>query len=164
VAHAPSSSTPVFATQAIAEIEAPEAGGFAGLLELFEQNYIALMRLAPGLATAVEGAEVEVFCPPGQAQLRVLTRERHTLDLRLGFALVSPGGLDRGDAFWLEIRVYLDARCAEPADPSGHWVRRLSGRHACSVTEQRWRANQALARLLRFFEQRRLRFALVEWA
>jgi len=154
----------VFATRTLNEIEAPEAGGFAGLLELFEQNYISLMRLAPGLATAAQGAEVEVVCPPGQAQLRVLARERHTLDVQLGFAVEVCNGVDRGDAFWLEIRVYLDARCAEPVDSCGHWVRRLAGRQACSVTEQRWRANQALARLLRVFEQRHLRIALVELA
>jgi hypothetical protein len=86
---------------------ASQPRSFAALMELYEDNYIALRRLCPPLGE-LDG--LHVSCPDGvpPLYLRVLERTRYTTTIELS----QPIG-DVGRTPTLSVRVYQDARQAE---------------------------------------------------
>jgi hypothetical protein len=85
-------------------------GTFAGLMDLYERNYIGIRRLIPLMPPATTR---EISSVPGglSLYLEVLERFRYTSELVLTYHFVRGGGVVAEPD--LRIRVYHDARLAE---------------------------------------------------
>ncbi len=123
-------------------------GTFAGLMDLYERNYMLVRRLSPMLPAApchtiskVEGGL--------DLHLSVLERHRYTTDLRLTYEF-SRGCQNRQEPN-LSIRVYHDARVAEVL--AAH-LRHRPPFHFPSEghvdLSSRWRANRFLFKWLSY--------------
>jgi uncharacterized protein YqiB (DUF1249 family) len=86
------------------------AGTFAGLMDLYERNYIGVRRLIPTMPAA--GTALQ-SCPPGALtlHLEVIDRFPYTTELALTYYFVKSGRVTAEPE--LRIRVYNDARQAE---------------------------------------------------
>ncbi len=91
------------------------AGTFAGLMDLYERNYISIRRLVPVMPPA---KTCLVSQAPGglDLHLKVIERFRYTTELSLTYYFARPEGCVAEPD--LCIRVYHDARLAEVM--SGH--------------------------------------------
>ncbi len=85
-------------------------GTFAGLMDLYERNYIGIRRLIPLMPPAMT---CQVSSIPGglSLYLEVLERFRYTTELVLTYHFAREGGVVAEPD--LRIRVYHDARLAE---------------------------------------------------
>ena len=120
---------------------AANARSFAGLMELYEFNYMRLRRIAPDLEVADEMISVV----PGHEDLylSVTQRCRYTTMLRLTYRF----GTDAEPVFEpdLHVKVYHDARVAE--------VQQLMSRshgpmYLANLIDQKWRMNRFLYKWL----------------
>ena len=122
------------------------AGTFAGLMDLYERNYIGLRRLAPCLPVA---PQLLLSAVPGAMPLHldVVDRFRFTSDLVLTYVFKREG--EPIPEPNLHIRVYHDARQAEvTAAHLRHWPTFES--EQCSELWARWRANRFLCKWLTY--------------
>lgn len=122
------------------------AGTFAGLMDLYERNYIGLRRLAPRLPQQPMTLH---SCVPGSLNLhlRVLERHRYTTDLVLTYLF------ERDDGWHPEpnlgIRIYHDARQAEVMSAQlRHWP--VFTAEQCNALHHRWRVNRFLWKWLNY--------------
>ena len=120
---------------------AANARSFAGLMELYEQNYIRLRQIAPDLRIADE----MISSVPGHQDLflSVTRRCKYTTMLRLTYQFFEDGKpLFEPD---LHLKVYHDARVVE--------VQQLHSRthgplYLARMIEQKWRMNRFLYKWL----------------
>ena len=122
------------------------AGTFAGLMDLYERNYIGLRRLAPGLPDQPQRL---VSKAPGALllYLEILERFPYTSDLVLTYVF-ERDGLCKLEPN-LHIRMYHDARQAEvTAARLRHWP--SFDAEQCSELLARWRANRFLYKWLTY--------------
>jgi uncharacterized protein YqiB (DUF1249 family) len=119
------------------------ARSFAGLMELYEQNYLRLRNLAPDLKVADE----MISSVPGHGHqdlyLSVTQRCRYTTMLRLTYRFEDAGELLFEPD--LHLKVYHDARVIE--------VRQFTSRahgplYVADMIEQKWMMNRFLFKWL----------------
>ncbi|MBS3785657.1 MAG: DUF1249 domain-containing protein [Gammaproteobacteria bacterium] len=134
----------------IRDSESPSGCSFAGLMELYENNYIFLRRLIPQLD---HGDDVMVSSISHGPDLHLAIEERcaytTTLALTHQFAeVLAPETLPN-----LRLRIYHDARVAEvmphsaPEGFAGGSIRPTSG---MGTLAWRWQVNRFLQRWLRY--------------
>jgi uncharacterized protein YqiB (DUF1249 family) len=112
-------------------------GTFAGLMDLYERNYIGIRRLVPVLPPAHTPCVSQV--PGGLSlHLQVLDAFRYTTELSLTYYFRrEQSNVAEPD---LRIRIYHDARLAEVM------AAQLRQRPEFQVTEQEWQQTPLLAR------------------
>lgn len=118
------------------------AGTFAGLMDLYERNYINLRRLAPSLPLQPQRLISRV---PDALPLHLVICERfaYTSDLILTYEFADKTEPD------IHIRMYHDARQAEViAAHLRHWPD--FDKEHCSEIWLRWRANRFLYKWLTY--------------
>ena len=132
------------------------AGTFAGLMDLYERNYIGLRRLVPCWPEAPQ----ELLSTAGGAlplHLEISDRFPFTSDLVLTYVFEREG--KRKHEPNLHIRVYHDARQAEvTAAHLRHWP--SFDTEQCSELWLRWRANRFLYKWLMYCLHQGHRFEL----
>ncbi|MEM9172355.1 MAG: DUF1249 domain-containing protein [Pseudomonadota bacterium] len=138
---------------------------FAGLMSLYESNYLRLQRLIPELQH-IDGAAVSVVDQDLPLHLTVTERSRYTCTLhltylfdrkdegavtdRVGAALQAERWLADPD---LTLRVYFDGRLAEVMSVAAEHRHRVLRHIAASHREEldsRWRRNMMLNKWLDF--------------
>ncbi len=127
------------------------AGTFAGLMDLYERNYIGIRRLVPTIppANTLHTSHVRKGL---QLHLHVVERFAYTSELTLTYHFRKTGQLVTQPD--LRIRVYHDARLAEVMSAHmRHWpprdMDRLDDRYAAELN-QRWRINRFLFKWLNY--------------
>lgn len=121
-------------------------GSFAGLMDLYERNYMLLRRLLPNIPT-VGSVHCSKVTGAIDLHLRVLDRHPYTSDLLLTYRF--PRGEEWVAEPDLEVRVYHDARVAEVRSASlRHWPH--FDEHDETTVAGRWRANRFLYKWLRY--------------
>ena len=117
------------------------ARSFAGLMDLYEQNYLRLRNIVPDLAVADE--MISSVPAHNDLFLSVTERCKYTTMLRMTYRF------EEGDDFLLEpdlhLKVYHDARVVE--------VQQLQSRshgplYIAEMIEQKWRMNRFLYKWL----------------
>ena len=134
----------------IRDSESPAGCSFAGLMELYENNYIFLRRLIPQLD---HGDDVMVSSISHGPDLHLAIEERcpytTTLSLTHQFLLESaPETLPN-----LQLRIYHDARVAEvmpTCAPTGFAGASFKPMASRGTLAWRWQVNRFLQRWLRF--------------
>ncbi len=117
------------------------ARSFAGLMELYEQNYLRLRNLVPDLQVADE--MISVVPDHLDLYLTVTERCRYTTMLRLTYRFVE----DSNELFEpdLHLKVYHDARVVEVQ----HFQSRSRGPlYLANLIEQKWLMNRFLYKWL----------------
>jgi uncharacterized protein YqiB (DUF1249 family) len=119
---------------------------FAGLMDLYERNYIGLRRLIPLMPRDRRPLRSRV--PGGlDLHLQLLEWHRYTTDLTLTYLFERSNGL-RAEPD-LQIRIYHDARQAEVMSAHlRHWPE-FAAEH-CPGLHARWRANRFLWKWLNY--------------
>lgn len=130
-------------------LESPRPSSFAGLMELYEANYIRLRRLCGDLSSLPERS---VSRAAGALDLHLTIHERspYTTTLVLTYHLADPDGIIRPDPN-LVVKVYHDARQAEALsrDPGARlYARSIAPRGAAKSLELKWRLNRFLYKWL----------------
>jgi len=133
----------------VSTIPAPRARSFSALMELYEENFILLRRLAPSM-TSMSGQ----LCSQGRGGLplyiEVLEQDKFTTVLRMFYRLPSENGAV-SEAPNVHVRIYHDANVAEAV------AGRLGGRDCLALSRSgercldvRWRLNRFLYKWLRY--------------
>ncbi len=119
---------------------------FAGLMDLYERNYIGLRRLVPVLPRDRRPWLSRV--PNGlDLHLQLLERHRYTTDLILTYRFEKPEGVRFEPD--LQLRIYHDARQAEVM--SAHLRNRPEfAAESCARLRTRWRINRFLLKWLNY--------------
>lgn len=121
---------------------------FAGLMTLYESNFIWLRRLVPALET-LAGRHVSTVPGDCDLHLEVLSRSRYTCGLRLTYLFDDAHG-EIADPDLL-LRVYFDGRLVEArggAEEHRHeMLRRIASQHRGEL-DRRWRRNMMLNKWL----------------
>ena len=122
----------------------------AGLIRIYEANYVRLARLVPDLA-ASEGVMVSRVAGALDLYLEVIEQQRYTTSLRLTYRFAEGGGhVPEPDA---RINAYHDVRAAELVS---HCRRRKNRgvrpwiRGRMPELDRKWRMNRFLLKWLRF--------------
>ena len=122
----------------------------AGLIRIYEANYVRLARLVPDLA-ASDGVMVSRVAGALDLYLEVIEHQRYTTSLRLTYRFADGGGhVPEPDA---RINAYHDVRAAELVS---HCRRRKSRgvrpwiRGRMPELDRKWRMNRFLLKWLRF--------------
>ncbi|HXH04784.1 MAG TPA: DUF1249 domain-containing protein [Candidatus Competibacteraceae bacterium] len=125
------------------------AGTFAGLMDLYERNYIGIRRLVPELPAA--GVQRVSRVAGGlDLHLTVLERFPYTSELHLTYHFLRDGvAVAEPD---LRLRVYTDARLAEVMSAHlRHWPAFETLDHAdLSQLHARWHVNRFLFKWLNY--------------
>jgi len=120
---------------------AANARSFAGLMELYEHNYMRLRNIAPDLTVADEMISVV----PGHQDLylSITERCRYTTMLRMTYRFEEEGELLFEPD--LHLKVYHDARVVEVQQ----FISRAHGpMYIADLVEQKWRMNRFLYKWL----------------
>ena len=122
----------------------------AGLIRIYEANYVRLARLVPDLA-ASDGAMVSRVAGALDLYLEIIEHQRYTTSLRLTYRFADGSGhVPEPDA---RINAYHDVRAAELVS---HCRRRKSRgvrpwiRGRMPELDRKWRMNRFLLKWLRF--------------
>lgn len=123
-----------------------QSSTFAGLMDLYERNYIGLRRLMPRLPP-----DGRVLCSRVSGgldlHLQLLERHRYTTDLTLTYLFEKPDGPHAEPD--LQVRIYHDARQAEVMSAHlRHWPEFAA--EQCTELHVRWRANRFLWKWLNY--------------
>lgn len=116
------------------------------LMALYEQNYLNVRLLAPGLLSMSEGEHWSRLPDCLDLRLRVLERSRYTTTINLSYVF-SPGS-SRVDKPDLCVRVYHDARSAEAMSGLIHGNR--MERREVRDLRRSWALNRFLYKWLRY--------------
>jgi len=124
-------------------------GTFAGLMTLYESNYIKLRQLSSAFEWA---ADELVSSSLGDRDLHadIVRREPYTTTLRLTYWFQEPGGGLVPDPD-LVLRIYHDARLVEAVssgDSHRHAKLRELARSSSAELDRRWRMNMMLNKWL----------------
>ncbi len=116
---------------------------FAGLMELYEQNYLRLRRIAPDL----DFADEMISIAPGHLDLylSVVERCKYTTFLRMTYRFRHQDRLICEPD--LHLRIYHDARTAEAQDRLDRQHHRIRNGE---TLEEKWRLNRFLYKWLGF--------------
>ncbi len=123
---------------------------FAGLMSLYESNYLRLQRLIPEL-NRLDGYYKSRVAGDCDLHVEILERSRYTITLSLSYFFFENGKrLADPD---MKIRVYLDGQLAETLSFCGEHrhteLRRLCRIHRAQL-DSRWRRNTVLNKWLEY--------------
>ena len=141
---------------------------FAGLMTLYESNYLQLARLIPPLET-ITGAARSRVAGDLPLYLEVLERSRYTCTMRLSYLFAEDGAASgrpepeslsaaRAAGAWLadpdlHLRVYFDGRLAEVMSLATHHrhavLRDIAASHRAEL-DARWHRNTMLNKWLEY--------------
>ncbi|MFT5501342.1 MAG: hypothetical protein ACI88G_001479 [Woeseiaceae bacterium] len=123
---------------------------FAGLMSLYESNFIRLQQLIPEL-NRLDGYYRSRVAGDCDLHLEILERSRYTITLSLSYFFVDDG-VRIADPD-MKVRVYLDGRLAEAMSFCGEHrhaeFRRLTRAHRHELNA-RWRQNIVLNKWLEY--------------
>lgn len=123
---------------------------FAGLMSLYESNFIRLQQLIPEL-NRLDGYYRSRVAGDCDLHLEILERARYTITLSLSYFFVEDG--ERVADPDMKVRVYLDGRLAEAMSFCGEHrhaeFRRLTRAHRHELNA-RWRQNIVLNKWLEY--------------
>jgi uncharacterized protein YqiB (DUF1249 family) len=123
---------------------------FAGLMSLYESNFLRLQQLIPEL-NRLDGYYRSTVAGDCDLHLEILERSRYTITLSLSYFFVEDG-VRVADPD-MKIRVYLDGRLAEAMRFCGEHrhaeFRRLTRAHRHELNA-RWRQNIVLNKWLEY--------------
>ncbi len=138
----------MLATQPFIKLSGCQTRNLAGLMALYESNYLRLRRLAPDLErlgetnlSTVEGAM--------DLHLRVMERFKYTTEIILTYSFSGP--IDPILEPNVRIRVYHDAHVVEAMSATLRYLHRSNRCHRGAVPtelEKRWEVNRFLQRWL----------------
>lgn len=121
---------------------------FAGLMSLYESNYLRLLYLLPELER-LDGCYRSTVAGDCDLHIEVLERCRYTVTLSLTYYFDADGGRVADPD--LKVRAYLDGRLAEALSLGGDYrhteLRRLMQKHREEL-DTRWRRNMILNKWL----------------
>ena len=121
---------------------------FAGLMSLYESNYLRLLYLLPELER-LDGCYRSTVAGDCDLHIEVLERCRYTVTLSLTYYFDTDGGRVADPD--LIVRAYLDGRLAEALSLGGDYrhteLRRLMQKHREEL-DTRWRRNMILNKWL----------------
>ncbi|MFO7859039.1 MAG: DUF1249 domain-containing protein [Ectothiorhodospiraceae bacterium] len=136
-------------TRQLGLLETVPARTFATLMELYENNYILIRRLAPSLQ-GMAGEHVSRVSGAVDLHLQVLEQTPYTSALLLThyFRRAEADTAQPG----LQLRVYHDARVCEvlPETDVSHFNLWSGRKPPCKTLEWRWELNRFLNRWLRY--------------
>lgn len=120
-------------------------GGFVGLMDLYEGNYIKLRKLLPEVSSLVDQhlSQVEGHL---DLHLRIEERSKFTTTLYLSYAFSSPEGIQMEPN--LKIRIYHDAQLAEVMAGHLHHGRLILDNLPADALKEKWRLNRFLHKWL----------------
>lgn len=128
-------------------IPQPHPNTFAGLMELYENNYIKLKKLCGGFKTLDQNAE-STISHGMNLYLQVIERTTYTVTLNLTYQFDEKMYPDESKYPNLIIRVYFDAMQAEVMQ---RVVRRGPRHHSLDChLKSKWRDNRFLFKWLSF--------------
>jgi len=134
----------------IPHIDGLKPRGFGSLMDIYENNFILLRKLIPGM-TAWRGGAVSHVTGATDLHMLVLESCPYTTTLQLTYYFNADGESDPNPD--LIVRVYHDAQVAEVMS-CRRWERRksaLAGRgEFAAMLEDRWRLNRFLLKWLGF--------------
>lgn len=123
---------------------------FAGLMALYESNYLRLLHLIPELPR-LDGYYRSRVAGDCDLHVEILERSRYTITLSLSYFFTEHG--ERVADPDMQVRVYLDGRMAESRGFSGDHrhiaLRRLCRAHRHELNK-RWHRNVVLNKWLEF--------------
>ena len=129
---------------------------FAGLVTLYESNYLRLLSLFPGVAEFSD-ARVASIDDDLDLHIELIERSRYTVTFTLSYRFEDEELGAEVDEPGMKIRVYLDANLAEAMELSGSYVRRLLGPAAKNQYREldcRWARNSMFNKWLEFLADR----------
>jgi uncharacterized protein len=110
----------MFVRPSCSSIEAPRPRSFAGLMELYESNYMRFRRLCPGRYCVGEGV-VSRACGALDLHLTILEQSHYTSTVHLTYYLKeSASGIFPNPD--LKLRIYYDALQAEVLSCGRRWL------------------------------------------
>lgn len=130
-------------------IESPRPRSFAGLMEIYEANYMRLRKLNP-VSYAVGDHAVSKVCGGLDLHLKVLVRSSYTSTIQLTYYFSDQYGIIRPDPN-LQLRIYHDTLQAEVLNYSScgnSWLARKRSGTAADVQMGKWTANRFLYKWL----------------
>ena len=123
---------------------------FAGLMALYESNYLRLLHLIPDLQT-IDGCYRSRVAGDCDLHIDVLERCPYTVTLSLTYFFDSDEGRVADPD--MRVRAYLDGQLAESMRVSGNHqhaeLRRLFAEHTLEL-DARWRRNMVLNKWLEY--------------
>lgn len=126
---------------------------FAGLMSLYESNYLRLLYLLPELER-LDGCYRSTVAGDCDLHVEVLERCRYTVTLSLTYYFDADGGRVADPD--LKVRAYLDGRLAEALSLGGDYrhteLRRLMQKHREEL-DTRWRRNMILNKWLDYLQE-----------
>lgn len=126
---------------------------FAGLMSLYESNYLRLLYLLPELER-LDGCYRSTVAGDCDLHIEVLERCRYTVTLSLTYYFDTDGGRVADPD--LKVRAYLDGRLAEALSLGGDYrhteLRRLMQKHREEL-DTRWRRNMILNKWLDYLQE-----------
>ena len=126
---------------------------FAGLMSLYESNYLRLLYLLPELER-LDGCYRSTVAGDCDLHIEVLERCRYTVTLSLTYYFDADGGRVADPD--LKVRAYLDGRLAEALSLGGDYrhteLRRLMQKHREEL-DTRWRRNMILNKWLDYLQE-----------
>jgi uncharacterized protein len=144
-------------------MESPRPRSFAGLMELYESNYIQFRRLCPDFKNIRDEAVSQINGAPA-LYLRVLERSRHTSTLSLTYYLEDSRGIQRANPDF-RLRIYHDALQAQALNYSAVGPTRTARMPpgSCRTALARaWVMNRFLSKWLTYCLDRGHRFSPVD--
>lgn len=127
-------------------IEPPPPRSFAGLMELYEANYIRFRRLCPGLEN-IEGGAVSRVRGALDLHLKLLARSRHTSTVSLTYYFKDSHGAHCPNPD-VRLRVYHDALQTQVLSYSCVPLRHAGLADHRTTLNHRWMMNRFLFRWL----------------
>jgi len=132
-------------------IPLPEPKTFAGLMEIYEINYINLRRLCGNLRI-IEKAVISEIQQGLDLHLAVINRSKYTITIKLTYQFITqdhPHSIDYPD---LLVRIYFDAKQAEVLNVSRGSISTLNMSNALCNSQllEKWQPNRFLYKWLKY--------------
>ena len=139
-----------------AMIPSPLPNTFAGLMEVYEGNYMKIRKLCDNINPNV-GQYLSVSTADLDLHMQIIERSRYTYTLILSYHFNSDQATAPADYPQLKVRVYHDAMQAEVLPVTTKGSDSLS-QYENKRLLQRWRDNRFLSKWLSFLLHRGHRF------
>ena len=127
-------------------IPSPQPATFAGLMEIYETNYINLRRLC-GNFNSIEKGIISEVQEGLDLYLSIIDRTKYTVTIKLTYQFLSQDSTHMIDYPDLLVRVYFDAKQAEVLNVSRLSINNLS---FDSRLSQKWQPNRFLYKWLKY--------------
>jgi len=133
-------------------IPLPKPKTFAGLMEIYEINYINLRRLCGNLRN-IDNAVISEIQQDMDLHLTVIYRSKYTITIKLTYQFLSQDSAHSIDYPDLLVRIYFDAKQAEVLNVSKCSPSALSESHSpySNQLSEKWQPNRFLYKWLKYY-------------